>query len=193
MGEFLCDRCYQKLNFLIEEVKLTLPQIYLTKVQALLVYDELTNKMIHQYKYNGVKDLGMTFAFWLYQFLLLPEVEAITYIPVHKKRLEERGYNQAKIIAVELGELWHKPVLACLKRTVYREKQALTKSALERQKKAADIFAAQAATQDWKQKYPRLLLIDDVITTGATMNQAAKVLKEAGFAEIYGVAMAHGN
>lgn len=193
MGEFLCDKCYAQLNFLLGEVELHLSPNYLDKTQALLVYDELIKKMIHQYKYNGVKDLGKTFSFWLYQFLPLPEVDALVYIPIHKKRLDERGYNQAKIITAELAQLLNKPVLPILKRTVHREKQALSKNAGERTKKAADIFALQGPINTWRQKYPHLMIIDDVITTGATINQAAKLLKEVGFAKIYGIAVTHGN
>lgn len=193
MGEFLCDKCYAQLNFLLGEVELHLSPNYLDKTQALLVYDELIKKMIHQYKYNGVRDLGKTFAFWLYQFLPLMEADALTYIPIHKKRLDERGYNQAKIITAELAQLLNKPVLPILKRTVNREKQALSKNAGERAKKAADIFALQGPINDWRQKYPRIMIIDDVITTGATINQAAKLLKEAGFTKVYGVAVTHGN
>lgn len=193
MGEFLCDKCYTQLNFLLNEVELHLSPNYLDKAQALLVYDELIKKMIHQYKYNGVKDLGKTFAFWLYQFLPLPEIDALTYIPIHQKRFDERGYNQAKIIAVELAKLLNKPVLPILKRTINREKQALSKNAQERTEKAADIFALQGPIIAWQQKYPRLMIVDDVITTGATINQAAKLLKEAQFVKVYGVAVTHGN
>lgn len=193
MGEFLCDKCYAQLNFLLNEVELHLSPNYLNKTQALLVYDELIKKMIHQYKYNGVRDLGKTFAFWLYQFLPLTEADALTYIPIHKKRFNERGYNQAQIITAELAQLLNKPVLPVLKRTIDREKQALSKNASERAEKATDIFALQGPVSDWRQKYPRIMIIDDVITTGATINQAAKLLKEAGFEKVVAAAVAHGN
>jgi ComF family protein len=193
MGEFLCDKCYAQLNFLLNDVELHLSPNYLDKTQALLVYDELIKKMIHQYKYNGVRDLGKTFAFWLYQFLPLTETDALTYIPIHKKRFNERGYNQAQIITAELAQLLNKPVLPVLKRTIDREKQALSKNASERAEKAADIFALQGPINDWRQKYPHLMIVDDVITTGSTINQAAKLLKEAGFEKVRAVAVAHGN
>lgn len=195
MGEFLCDRCYGRLNFLLGEVKLNVKteEIYLDQVRALLTYDKLVAKMMHQFKYRGVKELGATFAYWLYQFLPLPEVDALVYIPVHRKRFQERGYNQAKLITAELAQYLGKPVLPVLKRTVYRENQARSKTATERQAKAADIFAVQGPIVEWRQKYPRLMIIDDVLTTGATINQAAKVLKKAGFAQVCGVAVAHGS
>ncbi|MDO5561924.1 MAG: ComF family protein [bacterium] len=190
MGEFLCDQGYNELNFLTAPIKLTLPTVYLDQAQALLAYEPLVAKMIHQYKYNGVRDLSATFAFWLYQFLPLPEVDALTYIPLHRKRLQERGYNQARLIASALAQKLALPCLPALKRTIYRDKQALSKNAAERLTKSAHIFAPQNAAI-WSKKYPRILIIDDVLTTGATLNEAARILKENGFAKVYGVALAH--
>ena len=192
MGEFLCDQGYQQLEFLPAPVPINLPTtIYLDQAQALLAYQPLIAKMIHQYKYNGVRDLSETFAFWLYQFLPLPEVDALGYIPLHRRRLQERGYNQARLIALALAKRLEKPCLPVLKRVIYREKQALSKNAAERLTKSAHIFAPQNAAA-WSRAYPRILIIDDVLTTGATINEAARVLKENGFAKVYGVAVAHG-
>lgn len=192
MGEFLCDNCYGQLDFLMGDVTQKFALTSLDRTQALLKYEPLVAKMIHQYKYKGVRDLGVTFGYWLYQFLPLPACDAVTYIPIHKKRLAERGYNQAKIIAVELAKRLKVPCLPLLKRTIHREKQALSKNAQERQKKAAKIFASQGEKNNWPVKFPRIILVDDVVTTGATMNEAARILKEAGFAKVYGVALAHG-
>lgn len=192
MGEFLCDNCYGQLDFLMGDVTQKFALTSLDRTQALLKYEPLVAKMIHQYKYKGVRDLGVTFGYWLYQFLPLPTCDAVTYIPIHKKRLAERGYNQAKIIAVELAKKLKVPCLPLLKRTIHREKQALSKNAQERQKKAAKIFASQGGKNNWPVKFPRIILVDDVVTTGATMNEAARILKEAGFAKVYGVALAHG-
>lgn len=202
MGEFCCEKCYKQLCFLlnndITQIVLQLnngdeKQVFLDKLQAVFVYDEMVKKIIHQYKYNAVKDLSETLGFWLYQFLPLEKVDIITYIPVHRKRLDERGYNQAKLIAETLAQKLDKPCLPLLKRVIYKEKQALSLNKAERISNSENIFAIQKKVILKISKNSKVLIVDDVVTTGATINQAAKTLKQVGFEHVFGAALAHGN
>ena len=192
MGEFLCNTCYSQLDFSLNDFQPNLKVIYLDQVQALLKYDSLSARMIHHNKYKGVRDLSETFAYWLYQFAKIPDCDAITYIPIHHRRLKERGYNQAKLIAELLAQRLNLPCLPLLKRTIYRQKQALSHNVQQRQSKSENIFVIQGENFNWQKKYPRILILDDVLTTGATMNEAAKTLKTAGFNQVFGLALAHG-
>ena len=201
MGEFWCEKCYRKLSFLrnpditedINELNDKKSEVYLDKVKALFAYDESIKRIIHQYKYKGVKDLYETLGFWLYQFLSIDEVDVVTYIPIHRRRLNDRGYNQAKLIAQFLAEKINVPCLPLLKRTIYQEKQALSIDKNERLAKSKDIFVIQKKIANKLNRKIKILIIDDVITTGATINQAGKVLKQEGFEKVYGVALAHGS
>ncbi len=201
MGEFWCEKCYQQLFFLrnsditedINELNEKKSEVFLDKVKALFAYDGSIKKIIHQYKYKGVRDLYETLGFWLYQFLVIDKVDVITYIPIHRRRLNDRGYNQAKLIAQFLAEKINVPCLPLLKRTIYQEKQALSIDKNERLEKSKDIFVIQKKIANKLNRKIKILIIDDVITTGATINQAGKVLKQEGFEKVYGVALAHGS
>lgn len=195
MGEFLCDRCYSRLNFIITadlraQLFPDLKQCFLERIQALLVYDELLQKMIHHYKYLGCRDLYQNFAYWLWQFSDFGQVDVITYIPVHRKRLRERGYNQAELIARELARLSGVPCVSLLTRPIYRTNQARSKNKSERLRKTQDIFALAA---NHVPSTARILLVDDVITSGATINEAARVLTQNHFQHVQALALAHGD
>jgi len=109
--------------------------------------------------------------------------DAVTAVPLHPKKLRERGYNQAASLAREVADglsLPYLPDIIC--RARYTEPQAL-QSRAKRLKNLSGAFApGQNAV---RAKELRILLIDDVITTGATAEQAARALKASGAAEIY--------
>lgn len=194
MGTLICERCYSHLNFsLTDDLVPSLftadaTPVYLEKISALLAYDEMMKKIMHHFKYQGARDLFVPLAYWLYQYGNW-DADVITFIPIHKKRRLERGYNQAELVAQELARLSGIPCISLLTRPVYRQKQALSKSKSERLKKTKDIFAAVAADVD---KEKTILIIDDVVTSGATLNEAARVLHEAGFQHVKALAIAHG-
>ena len=95
---------------------------------------------------------------------------------MRRKDINRRGYNQTKLIAKELAKLSGKPCKAFLKKTRDAKEQK-TLSAKERRENMKDIFAA----CNIKSLYGRsVLIIDDVCTTGSTVSEAAKVLKESG-------------
>jgi competence protein ComFC len=199
MGEFLCDRCHSQLDFLVNpDIRDQLFQsassneIALDHLYALVTYDELLGKMMHAYKYKGVRDLRDIFVHWLYQYLDLGQVEVITYIPIHRRRLTERGYNQATLIAETLAQKLNVPCLPLLKRTTYRQNQALSHDKAERLAKAQGVFTLQHQICDTIKPTTAILIIDDVVTTGATISAAATLLKEFGFTRVSGAAIAHG-
>jgi competence protein ComFC len=196
-GELWCEQCYSKLNFLVENkleaVTASLATddqpAFLDQLQALLAYDQLTAKLIRRYKYRGARDVGEMCGYWLWQFLAMEKVDVITFVPLHRKRWLERGYNQAKLIAEELARRSGIPCQSLLVRTKYASKQALSKNKAERLSKTKDIFAVRP-----KIKLPlTALVVDDVVTTGATLNEVARVLKAAGVERVSAVAVAHGS
>lgn len=201
IGDFLCSRCHGELEFVLAEDLRPVLQaklgddevVALDGLRATFNYNQLLATMIHQYKYAKITGLAPLFGYWLYQFAPLPtQINLITYIPIHARRRRERGFNQAELLARQLAARLDLPCRPLLERPVYREKQARSRSAAERLVKARDIFRALPA-QAAEQVNQQILIIDDVVTTGATINQAAKVLKLAGWPVVYGLALAHGS
>ncbi len=112
-----------------------------------------------------------------------------TLVPValHPRRLRERGFNQAELLARELARLLDAPLLTgLLRRTADTSSQVETATRAERLQNVRDAFAS-AGTLDGE----AIVLVDDVTTTGATLSSAARVLLSAGASRVYGLTYAH--
>ena len=108
-------------------------------------------------------------------------------MPLHPKRLRERGYNQSALLAKELGKLTNLLVVDdCLIRQQHTSPQARTATVEERQSNVAEAFICRNDGLRNRQ----VILIDDVATSGATLNACAKALKVAGAASVWGLVMA---
>lgn len=117
----------------------------------------------------------------------LPPATIIVPVPLHPRRRRERGFNQAEVLAVALGRLLDRPVRPLLRRVRYTTAQATLK-ADQRTKNIRDAFAIASL-----EKAPeRVILVDDVITTGSTMAECAAVLRQHGVKQITAVALAKG-
>jgi len=204
-ADWLCPKCFSKLKF--NEKKYSLLTPYITKTLIAGDYeDKLLSQLIKQLKFHNLAPLGPILgrflcAFWNFKkpaFLKLWPVEKILVLPIplSKKRQRARGFNQAEIIAQVFSETFHYELNRDLKRIKHRPAQ----SSLDEQQRAKnikDVFV-------WPEKDSRgrplanflvnrpLILVDDIITTGATLNEAARVLKAAGAKEIYALVLAKG-
>jgi len=108
-------------------------------------------------------------------------------VPLAQKRLRERGFNQAQALAEELAKIWQIPMATqCLEKTRETRRQAeLSQS--ERRNNLRGAFVCPDAASI---KNKNVVLVDDVVTTGATMEECAKVLRRAGAAKVTGVCFA---
>jgi ComF family protein len=113
--------------------------------------------------------------------------EVVVAVPLHPKRLRERGYNQSQLLAKELAKLSKLPLVDdCLIRERHSPPQARTATASERRTNVADAFSC----RDRRLKGKQVLLIDDVSTSGATLDACARALKKAGATTVWGVVLA---
>ncbi|WP_222708567.1 ComF family protein [Paenibacillus sp. N3.4] len=119
--------------------------------------------------------------------------EVITFVPVSNRRLLERGFNQAEQMAEELGGKVGLPVVPLLYRSKHTEKQSFKKRH-ERMDDLEHVFEVNETMLDCVSQSSTnplvIYVVDDVYTTGSTMNQCAKVLRERVTAEIYGLTWA---
>jgi ComF family protein len=113
--------------------------------------------------------------------------EVLVPIPLHPRRLRERGYNQSSLLARELGKLIALPVIDT---GLYRLKdslpQARTTTVEERRRNVTNAFVC----RDEKLSGRSIILIDDVCTSGATLEACAKALKVAGAVSVWGLTLA---
>jgi len=142
----------------------------------------LAQRLIHQIKYKGQKEAAREIAGWYGHLLknesgISEQIDGIVSVPMHKTRLRQRGYNQADWIAEGLANALDVPVLAdVLVRQSFKKSQT-SKNRLERWENVKTVFGVRNA-ENLVGK--RVALVDDVLTTGATIEACAIELLKAG-------------
>jgi ComF family protein len=157
-------------------------------IRSIFIFQGTVRQAILQLKYKHLKALAAPLSQLLAEYLGSHPLkgEVLIPVPLYPKRLRERGYNQASLLAKELGKLVGLPVeddtLIRVKDSV---PQARTKSAIERRRNVRDAFACHQPLEG-----RQILLIDDVCTTGATLDACAIALKAAGAGSVWGLTVA---
>jgi len=157
-------------------------------VWVLAEYDGVVRECVHALKYGNNHGIGEMFAVWLAEMVKDegPEADLVVPVPLSQQRQKERGYNQAariaKPLALHLGMTYSPFAVARVRET--RSQVGL--SVTERQLNVAGAFRAQPAIV----KDKRVLLVDDVITTGATMRACSMALVLAGALSVVCVSVA---
>ncbi|HLD31077.1 MAG TPA: ComF family protein [Patescibacteria group bacterium] len=189
--EWICSSCQDKIKMDIFVAR----GVFLDKIIAPYSYDERIIKQgIHLFKYKFVEDvgeaLGKIFVNGLEKLIKKNDFEAIVIpVPLHKKRLLERGFNQAEILASSVGNFFSWGVET---KILSRSRFTVPQVGLPKEERMNNIKEAFAVLDKNKIFNKKIVLIDDVFTTGATMEECAKVLKEAGVGEIWGFTLAKG-
>jgi ComF family protein len=150
-------------------------------------YEGSLRELVHLFKYAGVRPLGRTFGRFLDQALPREtSFDVIVPMPLHWFKKWQRGFNQADILAREIGKKWNVPV-----RNVIRRKKATRPQAgLTNAKRRLNMSGAFRIPRGRSLAGMRVLLVDDVVTTGATASACARVLKRAGAAHVALLALA---
>lgn len=144
-------------------------------------YDGRLRDLIHLFKYSRMLPLGRHFGRWMARAYPRDQLfEVIVPVPSHWRRRLWRGFDQASVLARELSRHTGIPVAEALRRTRHTDPQA----GLTRRQRRQNIRGCFRAAAPETVRGRRVLLIDDVLTTGATANAAAAALKEAGAAHI---------
>ena len=181
-NEILCSDCLLKIS------RPDTP--YLNGVHIAANYQDLVlKKALWMLKYQGVKHLAKPLAEIVKERIwkkLETENWLVVPVPLSKNKLRHRGYNQAEMIAGELSGDVRADILF---------KKFHTKSQVEvknKEERLANIVGSFEIKNPETIKGKKIILIDDVFTTGATMREAKKVLKEAGAKKVVGVVVARG-
>lgn len=169
------------------------PHMHLKYALAYLLFTKngRTQRLLHQLKYQDRPDLGEELGKW-YGWLLAEHAfqqhfDAVLPVPLYKERLRSRGYNQSYYFATGLANSLGLPVWDDVLLRTYASQTQTRKARLKRWQNVEDIFEVQ---QQEKVAGKRLLLVDDVITTGATIATCAVALQKAGSRELSCAALA---
>jgi len=137
-------------------------------------YAGAVRQLIHAFKFNACDEALPLLADAMDGAVTAREYDCITPVPLHEKRLRQRGVNQSLLLCRELGERLHLPVRELLRRDTYHGPQ----SRLPMEKRRANV--AGAFSCQGEAKGLRVLLVDDVRTSGSTAHSCAQALREAG-------------
>ncbi len=191
----ICENCIKNLDLNEKELD--------NFVYSIFDYrNPIMKKIIWNLKYKNKKMLAGFLAIYLHERILeeLTDLEVfenftnpiIIPIPLSKTRLKERGYNQTLLIAEEIIKLDRENKFILEKNILYKRKetehQARIKNRQERLKNIIDTFAI---SNQEKIQNKNIILIDDVVTTGATLKEARKILKQNGAKKIIAFTIAH--
>jgi ComF family protein len=154
---------------------------YFTQARAVASFESIIMDTIHKFKYGRNISVGSALGSFMASFSF-PDFDFCEYslllpVPLHIKRLRERGFNQSLLLAKEMGNKYKLPVnFSLLKRCNF----TLTQTGLNKAERETNIKGAFIVTDKKKITGENVILIDDVYTTGSTINECAKVLFEAG-------------
>jgi ComF family protein len=204
-GEYLCDDCEAKLIRIVPPFcqKCSEPfegsidvdfacancahrTIYFDAAVAAYRGRGIVRDVIHEFKYNRQVHLRHLLARWLCaalddERLRNHDFDVIVPVPLHSARQRERGFNQANLLAKVLSRYISVPCRHLLKRIRY----TTTQTALDRSERMENLHNAFRLRKNADVRGLRVLLIDDVLTTGSTLSECARVLKGAGAISVH--------
>lgn len=166
----LCDECLLKVKCFERSV-------------APLEYKGLSKKLVRDYKYGGKSYLYKLFGQMIVERLKEEGIigfDAIVPVPLHNSKLRTRGYNQSELIAKYISLKIGPPVL----KLIIRTKKTVPQSSLTGEKRWINVKDAFEFSEK-PGRISNILLVDDIYTTGATLNECASILKENGTSEIW--------
>ena len=181
-----CKRCSKPVDDLTQELceDCAKREFIVSGGKALYRYDERMQQVIRQFKYEGCFEIGDFFAERMAQafgdWIQREKLEMIMPVPVHKKRLRFRGFNQAEILAEKLGECLDIPVRT---EVLVRTEDTKPQKTLDVHKRIANLQKGFAVTRPVEGR--RILLVDDIYTTGSTANAIAGKLRAVGVKNVY--------
>ena len=207
--EFICKECTSKIHFvngarckkcskkLVEKEAEYCTDcgknhhIYKSGI-APFYYDEIISKSIYRFKYHNRRTYaefyGKAIADKYRKEIMAWDADVLIPVPIHQRKLIKRGYNQAELIAKELSKNIGMPIdTELLMRTVNTKPQKeMTKA--DRKKNLEKAFKIAKNVVEYK----KVILVDDIYTTGSTIDACAKVLRDAGVWQVYFVSLSIG-
>lgn len=159
------------------------------KARAVVRFDETALKLIHNFKYYDRIDYAVLMANLMSKYYAdeIMSADLITAVPMHNKRIRKRKYNQSLLLAKKIAKVFKKPLMVDL---LLKVKDTPSQSGLNKEERVKNIKSSIAFNPKYRLRNQRIIVVDDVITTGSTMNECAKVLARNGNNQTIGLAFA---
>ena len=188
-NEEICGDCHQKVLLNTAPPRME-KGAFFEKAAAGLWYETHVRNAVHGLKYrekqNYARPLArvMTYA---YQHKIGEECDLIAFVPTNPSTLRERGYDQAQLLAEALSEMLEIPWVSALEKT----RETAPMHGLKPDERRANVLGAyQVCCEEDLLKGKRVLLVDDILTTGSTLSECARMLRTAGAERVFGLCAA---
>lgn len=203
-GEFICANCSRKMVRILPPIcrRCGRPEssgTYCSEcwndrssldcIRSVFIFDGIVRTAVHACKYQDIRAIAVFLAGYMSAYCIEQGLNAdiVVPLPLHENRLRQRGYNQAEFLAREISRGLQVPVkTAVVKRVHNNLPQVRTRSVEERFSNIAGAFACEPGVVDGLD----VMLVDDVCTTGATLESCASALKEGGASRVSALTLA---
>ena len=142
------------------------------------LFEGSLREAVHLFKYRPARSLGRPLATWMTaRVRMISDLDLVMPVPLHRKRLRQRGFNQALLLGKGVADAFRLPLVYDKLQRVRNTRPQVELSGAERSRNVHDAFRIERPLGIAGK---RILVVDDVFTSGATMNECARVLKESG-------------
>lgn len=165
-----------------------LDQVFIRGSYDCLVLQQLIHRVKYSYWWSAGEAVSEILKPLVGQMSQLPPNTVIVPVPLHRRRILERGFNQSLLIAQSLNQLHPWPIKSWLRRQRYTKPQAQ----LTAGQRTTNVIDAFSMAEPFARMPASAILVDDVLTTGSTLSECAKVLKASGVKHVYACTVAKG-
>lgn len=182
--EMICNYCMKKLNI---NVKLnTYLDKYFDEHLYIFKYDDIIRKLLIDYKFND-----KAYLYKIFKKIILKnekicrkikKYDIIIPVPIHKNRKNQRGYNQSELIAMSIADCFEN--IELVNNSIIKLRNTKAQSTLSKEERIQNVKDVYKLINNQKILNKKVILFDDIYTTGSTANECSKLLKQAGAKEI---------
>jgi len=190
-GDWFCPLCRKKIEYCVPSLE-RFPRSPLEGVVAIGYFRGLLREAIHLFKYEKTRELAKELGDLFVSELQKPEncfllKWIFVPVPLHRAKQRERGFNQAELL---LYQVYQKLAIKTLRNNLIKIKNTPSQMQLKKKERLNNLKGAFAVLEKRQWEGKNIVLIDDVMTTGATLTECAKVLKKAGAKRVFGLVLA---
>lgn len=188
INNYICDDCFSRLEIIHREIKLD--SQFIKKAYYTLIYNRYMREIIGDYKFNGksylYKPLGWLMIRTIEEKNIIDDIDIIIYMPSHRIKEAKRGYNQSELLATYIGKQLD---IKVSHNNLVKIRHTKDQNKLNRVERLHNLSNSFKVKNKEEIRDKRILLIDDIITTGTTMEECSKELIKKEAREVTGLAL----